>query len=101
MKCSTPLPFGHLGDHAGRHQVDLDGQLFVQRAGRVADDPAQVDDRVDLAHGLHHFVDLAEIGLDNLQVRMIQPRLDRLGAVQQQIEQADVVALLQQLGQQG
>jgi len=91
---------GHLGDHARGHQIDLHRQLFIQRAGRVADNAAQVDDSVHVAHGFHHAVDLAEVGLDHLQVRVVEPLFDRLGAVEKQVEHTHPVALLKQVSQQ-
>lgn len=86
---------GQLGDHAGGGKIDLDGQFFVEIAGRIADDCTQVDDRIHVAQRIGHLLDMAKIAAANFQTRVADHLVNWVIAEDQQIEQSDVIALFQ------
>jgi hypothetical protein len=90
--------FCDLGDRSGGSQVDVDGELLVDGAGRVTDQPAQMHDLVNSAHGFDEHVDMAEVGLDELAVRMAQRLLDRIAPVHHDVQDAHATSLGEQVG---
>ena len=71
----------HVLGHAGGHDVGVAREIDVDGAGRVADEPRQVNHRRCVAHHRRHARDVGDVALYDLEVRVSQESGDRLAPV--------------------
>jgi len=84
-----------LGEDLGTRVVQIDGLFRVEIAGRVSHDRGERDDPVDVAYGAADIPAVANVALNDLEVRMAES-LNADPTIVEPIENAHMVAALQQ-----
>ena len=72
------------------------GEVGVDRTGRIAHQPGEMDHRGGVAGGRRELGDVGHVALDQLESRVADELGDRLPAVHESIEDADLVSASQQ-----
>jgi len=80
------------------HQVNFDGQVAIERAGRIANYCAQMDHGVHALHAFDQLIDATKVSLHNFQVGMIDNVVNRLESVEQPIKHTNAMARASSFG---
>ena len=95
--CFDARRAGLVRERAGAVHVDRLGELRVARAGRVADDRREVDDRAGALERRAACRLVADVSAPELRAELLEPRSDVVLVVQEHVERAHRAALLAQL----
>ena len=92
---------GYFADDLGRRHVHVDCEIGIDRTGRVAHQPAEMDHRSHPAHRAGKRFDVTEVLADDGEIRMSGDARQRFFAVVHRVENRDLQTQVQQLFDQG